>query len=231
MIYLGDYVGQILSEVSIARSQADLEAIRIAELYANHDLLKYFPVPRVRIKDVEVDLPVVVVEAESPPDGENPRGGVNSEILPDLFTRVLDRQLQSNDLIKLSRTERTSLLRSIRQSTDFLKQPNYIQANTNIAVDEFSSILHDFILERKPELEVNAARTFVDEVRKLARIEFVNARSGIPRIMVGVASREISEAHNDSVVRISLKLVEEGLEWTHISTDDGKEGRFQLVRE
>ena len=60
MPYLGDYVGHLLSEITIARVQADLEAVRMAELYANHPLLKHLPVPHFRLPTMTLDVPVVV---------------------------------------------------------------------------------------------------------------------------------------------------------------------------
>ena len=65
MPYLGDFLGQLMAEITIARVQADVESIRIAELYAGHDLLRYFPVPRVRLSNVQIDL-AIVNKAEAP---------------------------------------------------------------------------------------------------------------------------------------------------------------------
>ena len=63
---LGDFLGQLLAEVTEARLQADAEALRVAELYSSHPLLCRFPVPRFRLPEVEVDVPVVVSDGASP---------------------------------------------------------------------------------------------------------------------------------------------------------------------
>ena len=71
---LGDYIGHLLSEIAIARMQADIESVRIAELYADHPLLRSMPVPRFRMPDVEIDVPVVVKGLEDSPFGESSHG-------------------------------------------------------------------------------------------------------------------------------------------------------------
>ena len=75
MPLLGDYLGQLLSEITIARMHADLETVRLAELYATHPLLKNFPVPHVRLPDVELELPVLIKTSEEAHPGQPPRGG------------------------------------------------------------------------------------------------------------------------------------------------------------
>ncbi len=61
---LGDYLGQLLSELSIARMQADLETVRLAELYAMHPLLRTMPVPHMRLPDVDLEIPVLIKASE-----------------------------------------------------------------------------------------------------------------------------------------------------------------------
>src|SRR5438132_458461 len=64
---LGEYLGTLLAEITSARLQADLEAARIAQLYASHPLLQHMPVPRFRLPSVSLDLPVAVEKIDPPP--------------------------------------------------------------------------------------------------------------------------------------------------------------------
>lgn len=57
-----DVVGGLVSGVAYARSVADLEAMRIAYFYHQHELLRGMPVPRLRIQSVSISLPVIVTE-------------------------------------------------------------------------------------------------------------------------------------------------------------------------
>lgn len=62
MAELSDFLGHILEEVTRARVQADNHSLQIARAYANDDtgLLKYFPVPRMRLPTLEITAPVIV---------------------------------------------------------------------------------------------------------------------------------------------------------------------------
>ena len=60
MVSLGDYIGLLLSELTTARVQADIESVRMAELYSTNKILRNFAVPRVRFQNVEITTPVVI---------------------------------------------------------------------------------------------------------------------------------------------------------------------------
>ena len=57
-----DVIGGLVSGVAYARSVADMEAMRIAYYYRQHELLKGLPVPRLRIQRVSISLPIIVSE-------------------------------------------------------------------------------------------------------------------------------------------------------------------------
>ena len=57
-----EVIGGLVSGVSYARSVADMEAMRIAYYYHQHELLKGMPIPRLRIQRVSISLPIIVTE-------------------------------------------------------------------------------------------------------------------------------------------------------------------------
>ncbi|MBX9609476.1 MAG: hypothetical protein K2Y51_24925 [Gammaproteobacteria bacterium] len=59
---LGDLVGTLMAEFTLARVRADLEAVRLVELYGAEGLLQGAPVPRFRLPDITVDMPVLMAE-------------------------------------------------------------------------------------------------------------------------------------------------------------------------
>ena len=213
MINLGDYLGTLLSEITIARVQADLEAIRIAEHYANHELLKHFPIPRVRVREVNLDIPVVITNTESPPDKGSPRGGVLSEVLQERFLKNLQKQLDKHS-IKIDDAEQGQLIQKIDNETERLVRPALVQIDTNLAADRYSAVVGRLLEKKKHEIGSNKLNTFLDILRRTSRSDFLNARLDIPRIQVVATSAEIGEAPAESVVRISLRVNEEGIEWT-----------------
>lgn len=64
MITLKDYIGKIYKEITNAKVQSDIETLAIADEYVNNPMLKHFSVPNIRIKNVELTIPVAVDEAQ-----------------------------------------------------------------------------------------------------------------------------------------------------------------------
>jgi hypothetical protein len=59
-ITLSDYVGYIFSEIVRARDIADRESKRIALIYAQDQIMQYFSVPRFKIPEMELTIPVLI---------------------------------------------------------------------------------------------------------------------------------------------------------------------------
>lgn len=89
MPFLGAYLGHLLAEISVARMHADLEIVRLAEIYATHPLLRIMPVPHVRLPDVDIEVPMLVKAVDEPCPGESPRGGASLESLRQKLNEVL----------------------------------------------------------------------------------------------------------------------------------------------
>lgn len=64
MITLSEYVGYIFQEITRARVIADSESKRIAEAYAKDDIMKHFSVPRFKIPEMELTIPVTIAGAK-----------------------------------------------------------------------------------------------------------------------------------------------------------------------
>ena len=57
---LGTLVGSLLAEITRARLAADVEAARVANLYQTDPMLSQMPIPRFRLPEVHVTLPLVI---------------------------------------------------------------------------------------------------------------------------------------------------------------------------
>lgn len=63
-ITLSDYVGFIFSEITRARDHADRVSKEIALVYAQDEILKSFSVPRFKIPEMELTIPVIISGAK-----------------------------------------------------------------------------------------------------------------------------------------------------------------------
>lgn len=59
---LSEVVGALVASAAHARQVADVEAMRIAHLYLQNQLLKGMPVPRLRFRKVGLSIPVIMSE-------------------------------------------------------------------------------------------------------------------------------------------------------------------------
>jgi hypothetical protein len=63
-ITLSDYIGFVFGEIVKARAIADVESKRIALLYSEDDVLKHFSVPRFKIPEMDITIPVLLSGAK-----------------------------------------------------------------------------------------------------------------------------------------------------------------------
>lgn len=230
MIKLGDYIGQMVSELTVARMQADLEAIRVAELYANHELLRHFPVPRMRLKDIDIDMSVVVLKADEIPDNASPRGSVPMGVMKTIFKTTVDEILTLHN-INLSQPEVNNHDAIADLVFERHRGPEVVRVDSNLVADRLTATVRSLLAKKK--LEKSQIDAITDSVRSTIRRRFTESRILPPSLMVGVTSKEIREASDESLVRISLKITEEGLEWNHIYPEDGgdEDVRSKLIPE
>jgi hypothetical protein len=63
MLTISEYLSYLAQETMRARLSADAEAVRIAKVYAQDPIMKHFPVPRFKMPELELSIPIVVKEA------------------------------------------------------------------------------------------------------------------------------------------------------------------------
>jgi hypothetical protein len=221
---LGDYIGQLLAEITVARVQADLEAVRVAELYASHPLLRHLPVPHFRLPTLTLDVPVVIQRMEEPKKGEGPRGTVPLGPMREAFDRLLAAEL-SQERLRLTDAEQKLLKRFLDRAMKRAARPADIALGVGSTADLLVSAVTEFLSERDlvaGPLEPKHIEAMGERLRADARREFLNLRPPPPRLQVLVTTAEVKEAGPpDILARFRLTVSEEGVEWTVI-TSDGK---------
>ena len=228
MPYLGDYIGQILSEITIARMGADVESVRVAELYAAHPLLRNMPVPHFRLPNVEVDVPVVVRQMEEQQVGELPRGAPIVADMRKAFDEVLTKQL-SEEQVRLKPEYRKKLNSVLDRRAVSLTQPIEIAIDVNRVADELASAVSSTLTESGGPVDPERRANLEEKLKEAARIEFLKLRKPPARLQVLVTTAEIREAGSSEILTwLHLKITEEGFEWTTIESDGRKQDRLVM---
>ncbi len=222
---LGDYIGHLLSEIAIARMQADIESVRIAELYADHPLLRSMPVPRFRMPDVEIDVPVVVKGLEGSPEGESSSGTPPIAEIRKVFDKVFVTAI-TKERITMTAADKKRVEAVIDRRTVALTRPDDMAIGANRVADDFIAntvkVMGELI---KPEKRAEFQETLKDTMR----IELLKSIKPSTRLNVLVTTGEIREAGPSEVItHLRLKISEEAFEWTSIETDEGKKDRLVI---
>lgn len=220
---LGDFLGLVLSEITIARMHADLETVRIAELYSSHPLLKYMPAPHFRMPDVEVDIPVAIKGADDPRPAESPRGGARLDDLRRRFDQLLDSELAKTNQ-PVAPADRARIGAALDAALLKARGPSDTAVDVNRMADEFTDVATRAVVDvRRTPVPEHFAR----DLRTAARLEFLKARSAPPRLAALFTSAEVREAGGpEQIARLRLKISEQGLEWATLDSDGSPRERL-----
>lgn len=225
MINLSDYIGQLLRELTIARVKADLEAARVAELYSQHELLKHFPIPKIRLSEFEVELRFLILGAENDSEDKAVVKGIGANFNSFAIDVIKRKGITLSEDAK-SRLGRMVDARVLEIEASTTRRFDLPSIATRMA-PMLEKVLED------SDLDQDAIRDVLAETEKLTRDSILDELSGKPRLRVAVTSKELKEADPESIITLSLKAKEEGLEWTQITseTEDGQESAWRLVPE
>ncbi len=81
MSQLNSIIASVLSDINEAKAKADLTSSELAKTYAADKVLRYFPVPRINIENLEVEIKYAVNSVEEKPvDNASTRKKINDFI-------------------------------------------------------------------------------------------------------------------------------------------------------
>lgn len=85
---LKEVVGAMLSSVANARMISDAETSRIAQSYQNDTLMRYFPIPRIEIKEVSFELKIAVLEVTEGETMVETSTSILQDFRPETLTQI-----------------------------------------------------------------------------------------------------------------------------------------------
>ncbi len=230
---LGDYLGSLLGEITRARVQADLEAARVAEIYAGHPLLRRFPIPRVRLPNVTIDAPVIISEVDEgePPESCKPeQPPFDADRLVGCIERYLVEELEPFGIKPIKR-DLEILRRTLRKKSRRLLRRHKPAAPVSLFAKDLSRVIPPLVRKYRlaeQKLTDDDLQTLQSGAIDVARQELLEMLPIPPSIRVSALTHEIKEiGDTERVVRLKLSVVEEGVEWATID-EDGEEREVLL---
>lgn len=222
---LGDFLGQLLSEITIARMNADMEAVRVAELYAVHPILRTMPVPHFRLADVDLDVPVVIQKMDEPEAEAKPQPPPSLTAMRKTFDKVLAKEV-AKARITLTPKAKRRIKEMLDDRAAVLSQPAEISVDVLRVSKELTGAVLGALKEAGisgDEIEPKRVKRLEANLKEAASAELIKLRTPPPRLHALVTTAEIREAGPGEVItRLRLKISEDALEWTNVETDGVK---------
>lgn len=227
---LNEYIGSIVAGITDARMMSDIQSVRVAQEYARHPWLQHFAVPRMRIEDVELTIPVALdslsersVTSFEPVDNETFHTAAIS-----LVTRAFGISTPAEDQAKLLREEVSRLAKQLDMELGI--------ASSLDPVKTFTRSLSSFVIERSKEFGIEKLTTrrgfnlekIHDEISSTLskEIKVVSETKAIDALNVVVEADKLREKKPESLLIIKMKISEEGMEWHKIETGGKVESRL-----
>lgn len=231
MATLQNYLSGILSEVSKARATSDYKSAQIAEEYLKDKILKGYSIPRMRISNVEIDLPVAIdslkesnlinrnVDMDTTADAvyENLcknfslsqaeidklySSGISSTIKKQIST-TLSRLLTSEDGIPINEADSLSIINDINTYS------------TLIVVYFKNSVEKSFTLP---------STVSVDEMSQMLSKQLcaVFIAKDLSEIKVVAEASQLKDISEKAIFHIKMNVIEDGMEWAISQNQNGE---------
>ena len=217
---LGEFIGALLSDAVQARVRADLEAVRIAEAYSGHDLLKHLPVPRFRLPDITVDFPVLVSAVDGVPGDAGGRS-FGQPTAAEISKSVRDGLGGSGIRLARADADKVTAAAVERARTLFETGPQMLLSPSRVSSELAAAVVHAVSTAPKRDLPNERLQALETATRASLSALLATKLLEAPSLQVMVTSGEIkSHGDNDSVLRVRLTISEDAYEV--IERDDGQ---------
>lgn len=214
---LENVLGAIVSSIASARRMADEQTVAIAEHYQSSPLLKGLTVPRLRLPEISVDLPLVVDSQADGSDGEPEKETV-------VYTAI--RQELSEVERELRLRLPTGFLPTLQSTFKKHVKKRGVTARTAKSVysDAINTALADLAADERFKTVFSRNRLAFLQKRLGARATSVAVKRPAlhPHMNVKVTTDEVkNNSDPQTVTRIKIIMREEGLEWAEYEKEDG----------
>ena len=232
MTDLGSFLGTIMASAAQARRLADEESLAIAEYYNETPGLEGLSVPRLRLPEITLELPVLIEAVE---DGEDetpaPAGRVQTVVLAEL------RQLTTGGRMTLPDSFHGHLDEELGQTLGRPLTENVNRGRrvgVRVAVTERVDEAVVRVLGRREYRRLvpgNVGLELRKKLKAVAKDSAVEVSGKSPRIRTSVLTEEVKNSGAPgNVTRVKVTLREEDLEWAQVEGPDGSD-RSRLIPE
>lgn len=216
MADLGDILGSLMTGVIRARRMADEQTAILAEYYKTNPLLEGLSVPRIRIPELIIDMPVLI---------ENQVGGESGEMAdPAKIAEAAGAQLKATlakNNIKISPALNNAFLEEVNKQLLSVKQTGTPIMKETVARG-VQDALATALIKSKTTLTTADKETIAKDLRDKVSTVGIAKEPVASSIMANIKTSDVKEqASATSVVRLKVTMKEEGLEWATQANESG----------
>lgn len=218
MADLGDILGSMISGIIRARRVADEETVALAEYYRGNPLLAELTVPRIRIPELTIDFPMLLINIK---DGSTSKLQDADKIKAAILSQI--NEIVRTNKIKLAGRFIQIFKKKIGENLTAID--NQVSPVTNEIVSrEIQRAFTETKTETRTKLTREEQIIIARSLRTVASNSKTIKESISTSIIANVKTSDVKElATPDTVARLKITLREEGLEWLTQATDDGGE--------
>jgi len=231
MAKLNEYLGTLVSNISDARFLADVESARLALLYAEDSILKHFSIPRMKIEDVELTIPIAIDDMELEKI-ERTKPAIDSNKLTSIaYTEILNALKIQSFPMEFSREIRAEISRESARISDEITK-----ANIDKLIKEFSVNIAS-IIESKIDILIKNQIISPDVIRDKKTVlnqlmasiskqakaiaNFEPTKEQLSNLNVTFETNRLKEKNPNTLVIIKMKISEESMEWERYEDNEG----------
>lgn len=231
MAKLSEFLGELVSSISNARVNSDLQSLLIAKEYAKNNLLQHFAVPRMRVDKVELNIPAALEEMIETKQTSN------EPIDNKSFSSIAYQQI-------LKTLNLSSLTNEVSKSlkTDIAEHIHLLEAKLNVgqqetALAEFCKDVAVKVIE-KTEIIYKAAKrkqlskeellrlqdTMISDLKVVLanEIKIKPENRHYDSLQVIVEAARLHEIKPENMITIKMSISEQGMEWIKLENDKGE---------
>ncbi len=235
MVKLGDYLSTLFTEITRARVEADLVSLNVAREYGRDEYLKHFPVPRVRVRSIDITMPVVMdgIDEKSLEEYRKP---IDPAVVEKVVAEATAATLQKNGLkipVALSTVpsvattrERIPLKIATPLTREKLAAQTYAAFDPRRIADEHAPIVIEALKSEKISLRGIDVEVLEREIRDEVEAKLSKLKPPPPKLDVQVATSKVREsAGKDNVTYLNFTIYEDAFEWATTLDEKGNEKR------
>ena len=216
MADLGDLMGSLMSGLIRARRMADEQTAALAEYYRDNPLLEGLSVPRVRVPELTIDLPLLIENHVEGSGGElQDPAKIADEVKAQLDATLAKSNIAANPAL------RDAFAKEVQARLGAAKQAGAPLMKESVARSVDGAFADALALTKTP-LTAAQKETIARDLRSRASAVSYAKAPVPPSIVANIRTADVKERGTEaSVVRIRITLREEGLEWAAQASETG----------